>query len=603
MADVGTFLRAPSATRSLQRVPAVPWRVFGAVRGNTIDFTGQQIAAFFLVLAAITSIPILTYPWPPLSDYINHLARMHVISTVGSDPDLARYYEIDWTVLPNLMMDLVVPQLERLMNVFVAGQIYTISSFILIVSGTAALNRRLFGQWSVLPLIGFLLLYNNVFLVGTMNYIFGIGLSLWALVAWVWLRERGLTLRLAVSTLFVLGLFFCHLYAVGLYGLGLLAFESHRLLLAWRRTPPPNFSGFDVFKLAGDFVATGIPFLPVVPLLMMSPTWGLRASFDWQLQGKLDGLIDVVLVYSPAVAIGLAAILLIGIILGVRYRTLEFHTFGWVLLIVAAITYMALPRVIFETYMADTRLPLSIAFMVIACAKLNLRDERARQVFATILVLLLGLRIFEVETVWSELSVSMALFRDSVNQLPRGSKVLVTYGDPKGGDDLKDLGLVHAACLAIIERSALVTTAFTVLGKQIMHVTPKYRERVDDEDGTPPTIRKLLKQRAGQGGDGEYWANWTKDYDYLYVVFTKPNHKNPDPIRLKTTYAGDRFALYQIKPSAGGKTRRHEPPQEPGLSESSPRISSLHRLRSGHNLLPLRRVAAKTLGPEELPAE
>ena len=115
------------------------------------------------------------------------------------------------------------------MNVFVAGQIYTIASFVLIMSGTLALNRRLYGHWSVLPLIAFPLLYNNVFLVGTMNYVFGIGLSLWALVVWIWLRERNIMLRLAVSTLFVLALFFCHLFSVGLYGLGLLAFELNRL--------------------------------------------------------------------------------------------------------------------------------------------------------------------------------------------------------------------------------------------------------------------------------------------------------------------------------------------------------------------------------------
>ena len=78
------------------------------------------------------------------------------------------------------------------MNVYVAGQIYTIVSFVLILSGTLALNRRLFGHWSVLPLIAFPLLYNNIFLIGTMNYVFGIGLSLWALVVWVWLRERAM---------------------------------------------------------------------------------------------------------------------------------------------------------------------------------------------------------------------------------------------------------------------------------------------------------------------------------------------------------------------------------------------------------------------------
>src|SRR5262245_31114409 len=51
------------------------------------------------------------------------------------------------------------------------------------------------GHWSVLPLIAFPLLYNDVFLVGTMNYLFGIGLSLWALATWVALRERAMILR------------------------------------------------------------------------------------------------------------------------------------------------------------------------------------------------------------------------------------------------------------------------------------------------------------------------------------------------------------------------------------------------------------------------
>jgi hypothetical protein len=101
---------------------------------------------------------------------------------------------------------------------------------VLILSGTLALNRRLYGHWSVMPMIAFPLLYNNVFLVGTMNYVFGIGLALWALAAWIWLRERSLVARLGVSALFVLALFVCHLFAVGLYGLGVLSVE---LLRVW----------------------------------------------------------------------------------------------------------------------------------------------------------------------------------------------------------------------------------------------------------------------------------------------------------------------------------------------------------------------------------
>ena len=81
---------------------------------RTRDFSKGQIALLFLTMAAIASIPIILHPLPPLADYINHLSRMHVIASIGSDPDLSRYYEIDWQIVPNLMMDLFVPPLNRI---------------------------------------------------------------------------------------------------------------------------------------------------------------------------------------------------------------------------------------------------------------------------------------------------------------------------------------------------------------------------------------------------------------------------------------------------------------------------------------------------------
>jgi hypothetical protein len=550
MVDVSEPIGVRTARNEPQAVPTVPWRVFGPRRTEYVaDFSDRQIAVLFVVLAAITSIPIVLYPWPPLADYINHLSRMHIIAAIDSDPDLARFYEINWQIIPNLMMDLVVPVLERFINVYVAGQIFTISSFVLILSGALTLNRRLFGHWSILPLIAFPLLYNNVFLVGTMNYIFGMGLALWALVAWIWLRERNIVLRLAVSAAFVLGLFFCHLFSLGLYGLGLLAFEIHRLMVIssqpqWRITDLRQ-----TLPSLADFVATGLPFLPVLPLLMMSPTWGLRGSFTWEFPGKLDGLLYVVEVYSHFAGVLLTGIVTFAAGWGMRHRALQFHSFGWVLLILGATIYLVMPRIIFETYMADQRLPISLAFTILACAHLNLRHDYVRRGFATVLVLLLAVRVFEVQTVWSEIGVSTSSFRDSVRLIERGSKVLVAYADPDAGDDPKDLGLVHAACIAIIERSALVTTAFTVVGKQILQVREPYRNRVDSEDGTPPSVAQLLQVvEQPAEGEGNYWAKWTTDYDYVYVLFTDDDYENPDPERLTTIYTGERFALFKINP-------------------------------------------------------
>ena len=119
------------------------------------DLSRREILLLFIALAAIVGIPIFTHPLPPLSDYVNHLARMHVIEAIKRDPNLARYYEIDWQIIPNLMMDLVVPVLARFMNIYLAGEIFIFSMFMLIMSGTMALHRALFGRWSALPMVGF----------------------------------------------------------------------------------------------------------------------------------------------------------------------------------------------------------------------------------------------------------------------------------------------------------------------------------------------------------------------------------------------------------------------------------------------------------------
>src|SRR5260370_18735244 len=126
---------------------------------------------------------------------------------------------------------------------------------------------------------------------------------------------------------------------------------------------------------------------------------------------------------------------------------------------------MAMPRVILDTYMADQRLPISLAFMVIACAQLDLRRLGLRHPFVgygavAVLFLLLTVRVLEVQTVWAALSPGAASFRESVALIDRGAKVLVAYPGPHGGDNRRHLRPVHPPRLAIIEPSALGTTVF-----------------------------------------------------------------------------------------------------------------------------------------------
>jgi hypothetical protein len=533
------------------------------------DFSRTKIATLFVVLIAIAAIPILLNPVPPLSDYINHLARMHVIASIGSDPDLSRYYEIDWQVIPNLMMDLIVPPLLRLMNVYLAGQVYTLLSFALIISGAVALHRQLFGHWSALPLIMVPLLYNGTFLIGAMNYVFGIGLALWALAAWAGLRDRSRALRLSISMLFVLGLFFCHLFALGVYGLGLLAFEAHRLLAGYqdlRRSSDRRAAFRALPLLIVDFLIAGLPLLPVLPLLITSPTWGLWGGYSWEPNTKIDGLVDAVEAYTDSTALVLIGVIAFMAGWALRDRALSFHPFGRLLLAIGAIVYLALPQNMFDTYMVDQRLPIALALMLSGCIDLDFQQKVVRRGFTVAAIVLAAVRVAEVESNWAALSAGTAAFRQSVQLIQRGAKVLVAYADPDGGNDAGDYGLIHADCIAIIERSALVTTAFTVVGKQILHARPEYRSRVDTRDGTPPQIDDLLQDTGRQGANyDKYWDHWTSNYDYLYVLFTDPSSENPDPIHLSKIFTGPRFVLYRIRSSPPAEARE--------ISKQAPRIA------------------------------
>jgi hypothetical protein len=519
------------------------------VAGETAEVSARLTAVCFAVFAFVAAIPVMLHPLPPLLDYPNHLARAHVIAAIGTDRYLSQFYQLEWRIVPNLIMDVLVPPLEPIIGIYRAGQLFMMTIILLGVSGVLLLNRALYGKWSIAPLLAASLVYNRIFLVGLMNFAFGVGLALWALAAWIYLRERAPAVRLLISALFCIALFLCHLFAVGLYGLGLVSFEAWRLWTKRDRS---------ISARIAEFVLAGVPFIPVLALLVMSPTWGLSGENSWDTAAKLDGLYTVIGVYSGAVDFTLVAIIAAAVAWAVWRRSLRLHPAGWIVLALGTVIYLAMPGVMFSTYMADQRLPIGLAFLVIGCTSLQLHRRAERAAALALLACFLVVRVIEVEVNWRDLSRETLTLRDSIGYIAqRGARILVAQADETSSDEVQDYGLQHAACLAVIERSALVTTLFTIPGKQVIQARPAYRGQVETADGDLPSIEQLelaLNPRAsGDRADTvPYWQLWQTKFDYVYLVFTHRDAPNPFPELLTAVYQGDQFQLYKImKPREG----------------------------------------------------
>jgi hypothetical protein len=142
------------------------------------------------------------------------------------------------------------------------------------------------------------------------------------------------------------------------------------------------------------------------------------------------------------------------------------------MLVVGGIVYFALPRVMFDTYMTDQRVPVGLAFMLFACGDLDVHRRFVRRGFVIVLLVLIAGRLLEIDYNWSQLSDSTSEFRSSVRRIAPGSKVFVAYSSATSGEDVRDLGLVHAACIATIERAALVPRCSVSMGSRSSMFAP-----------------------------------------------------------------------------------------------------------------------------------
>lgn len=494
-------------------------------------------AVFFLLLAVAIA-PVLWFSIPvAMVDYPNHLARMFVLSRDGG-VQAHPYYQVTWSLIPNLAMDIMVPRLGRLIGVEAANRFFLLASQILVVTGAIAIERAVKDRMQIAGFVAVMFLYSTPFAFGFENFEFGLGCALWGFAGAIFLQDRPWPARLAMHSTMIALLFVAHMFALGIYGF---VVGLHELWRARSRRTTLR-------EVLGRLSALAIPSTLLGVLLLLSHGAVGGSGTLWALEYKPTWLVHILSGYSMVVsALGLLALACLTIALA-RRRALKFEQSGAWLLTGFSVLYLAMPFRLFDTAYTDMRIIVAAALIMPAFISVSFPNVTWARASVAVAAAVTFLNVGEVTKVWFSYRDDFIAARKSFDLLPKGAIVLVGQSG-EGGDppaDLREYPIYNVPTLAVHYADAFVPHLFTAPGKQPLTPRAPWQRLAMPEGGfLPVAVLKRISEREPPMGTPGFVASWVRDFDYLYLI--GPSIPNPMPDRLEFVMAAPRFALYRIR--------------------------------------------------------
>lgn len=445
----------------------------------------QVRTTVWVALVAISLLcvyPILVTQNPPLHDYPFHLARMYILAHWDTSPLLQQHYTLSSFMLPNIAMDIIVPVLAHMMPVEMAGRLFLASIVVLQISGCVMLYRSIHGHYSLWPLVSAFFVFNWIFVFGFLNYLFGIGLLLWATAIWIALPRRSLPLNILCGMVLATVLFFCHMIVVGLFAVIVAGWELGRAVQNWssnrRRVLVELAAGASIFivpailyvasSTAQASGATSHKLGNVIRLPLIFAR--ILLSADWTL--------DIILLAT--IVTFLALVMSVGrtIVARSMYLVISF----------LVITYIVIPHEMSGGWGVDSRIAVLIIFMVIASIQPTFNLFWSR-IVVCVLFASLVVRSVLLTHEWHKYDEVYTSFRQAFTMLPPDSTLFVATED--GIPSLQDIDLYlwqppleHVATLAVFD-NVFVPQTWAKFGQQPIVIKPQYRALYDFQSNRP----------------------------------------------------------------------------------------------------------------------
>ncbi len=476
--------------------------------------------AIYVLLSVAVLVPVFSVRVPALGDYLNHLARVHVLATVGHSPALQQFYETRWRLVPYYGFDLPVLALSQVMGLFAAGRLFVAICVVMPVVAAATLHYAAYGRVGKVPALAFLLSYGFMLQNGFLNYLFMACLAVMLFAGWIasqgWERWR----RSALFGVAALVIYIGHSFAFLAYGLLVAGYELARLI---RR------DGSSLGERVLDLCASGAQAAPAVAFVVLMQariifpnTTGnfIYKPFAEQAAGLLMPL------YFPGHGWVSVLYFLLPVALLCAAPWLRWAPLVWPSLVLTAIVACCVPRVFYNVYGADFRLPFVVAIVAIGAVAPGPRVNRSMVAVAVaVMAALVVARSADAFTILRRLDGQVAEVRAVLAHLPMGQRLLVVQDDAPAPLRVSPPPMTgHFGLLATLDRDAFVPYFFAGVTAVALHPS---MERSASIGATPITFDQLREglQPAPAGelpaysyGGQKYWLGWPTKYDYVLVV-------------------------------------------------------------------------------------
>lgn len=498
---------------------------------------GPWLVLAYAIALALLAWPIVQVANPLLTDYPNHLARLHVAEALGDSPILSRFWFEQPGLYPYLPFDLLVRLLSRAIGLEPAGRVFIVLALLMPSIGTMAVAKALHGRVGLWPLASALFAYNLLLSWGLVTFLFSLGLALLVFAAWIatdrWAWPQRLALFATLSAL----MFCAHPFAFAALGL---------LIGAWELGKIRSLDREDVRATGMRLVLTGLQFIPAVILAALTPRTDVGSNFTQfgSFSERLSALFSPVLflVHGSELLLGLALALFFAIAL--RQGVLAFDRRMILPAAAIGLASMLMPAFLSGIYLVHIRLPLLAVLLVIASCTPRALSRRTAALALALGATVLWLRVSDISSRMTQADREIAELRAASAVIEEGARVLPALADNRDGT-LPGRSYWHAAAYLTIERSAFFPLLFSFFN---IGVTPEYARaaapatspvRLEELDPPPggPRHRRVIRDI--------FWQNWRQDFDYV-LLFDFGDESLRIPEGLTLVRRGAVFAIYRI---------------------------------------------------------